>query len=127
MALNNKAARREVGGGLGGAIRSLRRRLNATQVGLSTDLGLAQSTLCQYEAGDARPSVEKLIALLRFASVDGERGPILEALEAYGVLTSDLAPSLVGLPENLPTIPVSGEALQIAMSGSEVQADNGGL
>ena len=95
-------ATRKAGGDLGTAVRCIRRRLNIGQAGFARSLGWPQATLSQYESGDARPSAERLINLLRIAATDDERRPILKALEAYGVLASDLTTTLLSSPEQLP-------------------------
>lgn len=99
MALDIKRqprAPRDSGADLGEAVRRLRVRLNVRQVDLAKCLGLAQGTLSQYESGTTRGSVEKLIGLLRLATADDEREPILRALESYGIGVSDLGPALLG-------------------------------
>ena len=94
MAFDTKRATRNAGGDFGRAIRSIRLRINLGQAALARLLRWPQASLSQYESGDARPSAERLIGLLRLASTDDERGPILEALEAYGIRVGDLASTL---------------------------------
>lgn len=93
MAFDTKRTSREAGGDLGQAMRSIRRRKDCGQAGFARLLGWPQATLSQYECGDAPPSAERLIALLRLAAGDDERGPILEALSLCGVFASDLNPA----------------------------------
>ena len=99
---------------LGSAARSIRRRLGLTQVAFSEKVLLRQNTLSQLESGGFAPSAPKLLSLLRLAATDDERGPILKALEAYGVLACDLSPALVGSHDSMG--PISGGVDQIAMS-----------
>ena len=70
-------------------------RENRGQAEFARLQGWPQGTLSQYESGDARPRAERLIGLLRVAATEDERGPILQALEACGILVSDLAQTLV--------------------------------
>jgi transcriptional regulator with XRE-family HTH domain len=72
-------------------IRAIRRRLGLTQVAFSRMLSIQQNSLSRFETGDDKPSTERLIHLLRLAGTDGEREPIVAALEKRGVLASDLA------------------------------------
>jgi hypothetical protein len=84
--------------------------------------------ISQYEYG-VRPSAERLIRFLSLASTGDERGPILKALEAYGVLASDLASSLVVTHGDfLPCdaiVSVSGVVNQIAMSENADSSEKG--
>jgi transcriptional regulator with XRE-family HTH domain len=99
MAFSTKKATRKAGTDLGRVIRSIRLRENRGQAEFAQSHGWPQATLSQYESGDARPSAERLIALLRLTATDDERGPILKALEACGVLASDLNRTLLISPE----------------------------
>ena len=93
-----KRPTRNPGGPLGGAIRDIRLRMKRSQTRFARLLGWPQASLSQYESGDAEPSAERLIALLRLAENETERQPILKALEERGVLPSDLAAASVELP-----------------------------
>lgn len=128
MAFDTKRAIRKPGGDLGNVIRNIRRRMNCGQTGFAQMLCWPQATLSQYESGDARPSVERMISLLRLAATDDERCPILQALEAYGVFTADLAPALLPLYDRLltaATVSVSPDATQSAMPDAAICSDKG--
>src|ERR1017187_8415615 len=75
-------------------IRAIRKRLGLTQVAFSRILSIQQHSLSRFETGDDKPSTERLIHLLRLACTDGEREPVVAALEQRGVLASDLAISI---------------------------------
>ena len=95
MAFDTKRTTRKAGSDLGRAIRTIRLRENRGQAEFARLQGWPQATLSQYESGDARPRAERLIGLLRLAATEDERGPILKALEACGILGSDLDRTLV--------------------------------
>jgi transcriptional regulator with XRE-family HTH domain len=102
MAFDTKRTTRNAGGDLGRVIRGIRLRINLGQTALARLLRWPQASLSQYESGDARPSVERLIGLLRLAATEDERGPILTALKACGVFAADLAPVPVASSAELP-------------------------
>ena len=79
---------------IGAAIRAIRKRLGLTQVAFSKTLSIQQNTLSQLETGHTKPSTKHLIHLLRIARTDGEREPVMAALEQRGILSSDLAVSM---------------------------------
>jgi len=79
---------------LGQAIRGLRERLDLSQTELGAKLGCPPNTISQYELGITRPSVSRLLSLLREAE-GNERATILEALERNGLSVSDLSPALI--------------------------------
>ncbi|MBZ5584246.1 MAG: helix-turn-helix domain-containing protein [Acidobacteriia bacterium] len=114
---------------MGSALREIRRRKNLSQAELGVVLNWPRNIIAQYESGAARPSSERLISLLRLAATDDERGPILEALKAHGVLASDLAPALATCPDDSPAAAsmdsVSPDPVQASMSGNGVFADKG--
>ena len=83
---------------VGAAIRAIRKRLGFTQVAFSKTLSIQQNTLSQFETGHTKPTTERLIHLLRMACTDGERAPIVAALEHRGILASDLAISGTPIP-----------------------------
>jgi transcriptional regulator with XRE-family HTH domain len=89
-----RLASRTAGGDLGRALRIIRIRLGFSQRQFGSAISWPQNMLSQYESGDKRPSCERLILLLRLAATDEERGPILAALDACGVLASDLSTEL---------------------------------
>lgn len=76
------------------AIRSTRKRLGLTQGAFSKTLSVQQSAVSRLENGQLKPSVQRLIQLLRMARTDGERNPIVAALGQRGILASDLATSI---------------------------------
>jgi DNA-binding transcriptional regulator YiaG len=110
---------------LGPAVRSIRRRLSLTQVVFSEQLLIRQNTLSQIESGQFTPSAPKLLSLLRLAATDDERGPIVNALEAHGIMASDLAPVLLVSRETPPAAmgSVCPEVDQTSMSTNEVFTD----
>lgn len=130
MAFDTKRATRNAGGDLGRVIRSIRLRINLGQTALARLLRWPQASLSQYESGDARPSAERLIGLLRLASTDDERGPILKALEAYGILAWDLAstfaPPREGSEAAASIVPVSSGVDRTSISEFAISAEQGG-
>lgn len=76
---------------LGAALHEIRRRKNLSQAEFGDLLEWPRVSVAQYEAGRMRPSIKRLIMLLRLAATEDERRPVLMALEAYGILASDLA------------------------------------
>ena len=91
---------------VGVTIRSMRSRLGLTQVAFSVILSIRQNTLSQVETGVLKPSIERLIQLLRIARTEGEREPLIAALERRGILATDLAPIELSSAPAL-TLPVS--------------------
>jgi transcriptional regulator with XRE-family HTH domain len=75
--------------------------------------------ISQYECGVTWPSVGRLIRLLRLATVNAERGPILKVLEARGISTPDLAGSFVNPSDDVSPhdsmTPVSSDADETSM------------
>jgi len=103
---------------LGVALRKIRQRGNLSQQELGESLCWSRIVIAQYESGSARPSAERLIALLRLAATDDERRPILKELEAYGVLASDLRRNSISS--------ISAEAEENAISGADRISDMAG-
>jgi transcriptional regulator with XRE-family HTH domain len=113
-------ARRRLGGDLGRAIRSIRKRRDLSQGELGAKLGCPAHTVCQYELGTARPSVARLFAILREAKGE-ERDPILKALEARGVPASILQALITADPSS--TASVCGARSREAMSECRESSD----
>lgn len=124
MAYDTKKTSRKAGGDFGRALRSIRLRQNCGQAEFARLQGWPQATLSQYESGDARPSTERLIALLRLAA-DDERDPILTALKSRGILASDLDHTLVTSAKHIGVSgvdkpPISGVANDIGRVGDNL-------
>jgi DNA-binding transcriptional regulator YiaG len=77
-------------GGLGCAIRHIRRRLDLSQPELAAKFGWDQSLIAKYELGHFRPGAARLIRLLRLAE-GAERAAIIRVLQEQGVSESDLS------------------------------------
>ncbi len=72
----------------------MRRRLNLSLFEFSARVGFNVASVISAPSG-AEVSAERLIMLLRFAAVEEERTPLLDALAKRGVQPSDLSPSLL--------------------------------
>lgn len=75
------------------AVYLIRRRLNLNELEFSIRVGFPVEPI---ERSGNRASAQRLIALLRHARTEEERGLLLAALASRGIRASDLAPELLG-------------------------------
>ncbi len=104
---------------VGTAIRAIRTRLGLTQVKFSRMLSIQQNTLSRFETGDAKPCTKRLIQLLRWARANGEKGPLVAALEQRGISASELVTLFIATPSGSPVVH------QTAMPETTVCSDKG--
>lgn len=102
---------------LGERISEARRRAGLTQAGIAKRFGISAQAVSQWEAGRAKPDVERLEELARILDVDflwlcfgEEASPAREGAAGTSPGASDWAPraSLTGLPPGPPPGPPSG-------------------
>ncbi|MDR3702003.1 MAG: helix-turn-helix domain-containing protein [Candidatus Sulfopaludibacter sp.] len=113
---------------LSDAIRAIRNRMGLSQMEFAILNHLHMNLISKYEQGRVVPNAGRLINLLRLAQNPTERQPFIAALNAHGILASDLSLALAGSMDSISRqqmASVSPDIDQSAISEEGLSSDKG--